>query len=518
MASGPADAPVATAAPPCLARGPSIAVRFLLNSASAKTGSPLTKSSILATASAIAAAITLASPLAAQVPTGEMGPLNASQKEFLGLYKELVETNTTQSSGSCTQAAQQIADRLTGAGMAPENVTLFTSADHPKDGGVVAVYPGTSSSEEPMLLLAHIDVVEAKREDWVRDPFKLIEENGYYYARGTADDKAMASIWADTLVRFAEAGYKPARTVKMALTCGEETDTAFNGANYLAQNKRDLIDAAFALNEGGGGRTDGKGHLLVQTIQVGEKIYQDYKLVATNPGGHSSQPVPDNAIYEMAGALQRIGAHEFPAEFNDTTRAFFAKSGAMRKDETGAAMVALVKNIDDADAMAVVNEDKALHSMLRTTCVATTIDGGHAVNALPQSVEANVNCRIFPGHTPAEVKDELTRLIDDPDVAIAFAREDKPLAMSPPLDPELIGPMEEVAKTYFPGVPVLPTMSTGATDGLYLSAVGIPTYGVPSIWGDPDGNGVHGLNERVEVKALYTARDYLYDLVKKLAG
>ncbi|WP_420605747.1 M20/M25/M40 family metallo-hydrolase [Novosphingopyxis sp.] len=472
------------------------------------------KSSIFA----IAAMMTAASPLAAQVPTGEMGPLNAGQKEFFGLYKELVETNTSQSVGSCTQAAAQIAARLSAAGMAQENIVPFSVAEHPKDGGLVAIYPGTDDSMEPMLLLAHIDVVEAKREDWERDPFKLVEENGYYYARGTVDDKAMAAIWADTLVRFAEAGYKPKRTVKMALTCGEETDTAFNGANYLATQKRDLIDAAFALNEGGGGRTDGKGKLLVQTIQVGEKIYQDYKLVATNPGGHSSQPVPDNAIYEMAGALERIGAHEFAAEFNDTTRAFFEKSGAMRPGETGAAMVALVKNIDDGDAMRIVNQDKALHSMLRTTCVATTIDGGHAVNALPQHVEANVNCRIFPGHTPAVVKDELTRLIADPEISIAFAREDKPLAMSPPLDPALIGPMEELAKKYFPGVPVLPSMSTGATDGLYLSAVGIPTYGVPSVWGDPDGNGVHGLNERVEVKALYTARDYLYDLVKQLAG
>ncbi|MBH9538407.1 M20/M25/M40 family metallo-hydrolase [Novosphingopyxis sp. YJ-S2-01] len=476
------------------------------------------KSSFLIAASAIAATMTAGAPVSAQVATGEMGALTPDQQQFFGLYKELIETNTTQSSGSCTQAAQQIADRLTAAGMAPENVTVFTVPEHPEDGGVVAVYPGTSSTEEPMLLLGHIDVVEAKRSDWERDPFKLVEENGYYYARGAVDDKAMSAIWADTLVRFAEAGYKPKRTVKMALTCGEETDTAFNGAQYLANEKRDWIDAAFALNEGGGGRTDGKGHLMVQTIQVGEKIYQDYKLVATNPGGHSSQPVPNNAIYEMAGALERIGSYDFPAEFNDTTRAFFQKSAAMRKDETGAAMKALVNDLGDEDAMAIVNKDKALHSMLRTTCVATTIEGGHAVNALPQRVEANVNCRIFPGHTPEEVKEQLAKLVDDPNITITLAREDKPLAKSPPLDPALIGPMETLAAKYFPGVPVLPSMSTGATDGLYMSAVGIPTYGVPSVWGDPDGNGVHGLNERVEVKALYTARDYLYDLVKTLAG
>ena len=484
------------------------------------------KLSFLASAAAIAVASMAAAPaiaqsaapVAAPTPTGMMGDLRPDQQEFRGLYKELVETNTTVTNGSCTQAAEQLATRLKAAGMDASQLTLFSVPEHPKDGGLVAVYPGTDPKMEPMLLLGHIDVVEAKREDWERDPFKLIEENGYFYARGTADDKAMSAIWADTLVRFAKAGYKPKRTVKMALTCGEETDTAFNGANYLAQNKRDLIDAAFALNEGGGGRTDGKGKLMVQTIQVGEKIYQDFKLVTTNPGGHSSQPVPENAIYEMAAALEKVGAHEFPAEFNDTTRAFFRKSGAMRQDETGAALTALVDNLDDADAMAIVNRDKALHSMLRTTCVATMIDGGHAVNALPQRVEANVNCRIFPGHKPADIQAELTQVIGDPGITITMAREDKPLASSPPLDPKLIGPMETLAKKYFPGVPVLPTMSTGATDGLYMSAVGIPTYGVPSIWGDPDGNGVHGLNERVEVKAIYTARDYLYDLVKELAG
>ncbi|WP_022672178.1 M20/M25/M40 family metallo-hydrolase [Novosphingopyxis baekryungensis] len=476
------------------------------------------KYSLLATVAAATLAGFAAAPAAAQTPTGMMGDLRPDQQDFRGLYQELVETNTTVTNGSCTQAAEQLATRLKAAGMDAANLTVFTTPEHPKDGGLVAIYPGTDAAMEPMLLLGHIDVVEAKREDWVRDPFKLIEENGYFYARGVADDKAMSAIWADTLIRFAKADYKPKRTVKMALTCGEETDTAFNGAQYLANEKRDLIDAAFALNEGGGGRTDGQGHLMVQTIQVGEKIYQDFKLVATNPGGHSSQPVPKNAIYEMAAALEKVGAYEFPAEFNDTTRAFFQKSGAMRQDETGAAMTALVANIDDADAMAIVNRDKSLHSMLRTTCVATMIDGGHAVNALPQQVEANVNCRIFPGHTPAEIQTELTKAIGDPGITITMAREDKPLASSPPLDPKLIGPMETLAAKYFPGVPVIPAMSTGATDGLYMSAVGIPTYGVPSIWGDPDGNGVHGLNERVEVKAVYTARDYLYDLVKDLAG
>lgn len=464
------------------------------------------------------AATLLAGSAMAQVPTGMMGPLRPDQQRFFDLYKELVETDTSVNGGSCTKAAAQIATRMKAAGFTDDQLISFSVPEHPEDGGLVAILPGTSATLKPMLLLAHIDVVAANRADWERDPFKLVEENGYYYARGIIDDKFQSAVWADALIRMKEAGTKPKRTIKMALTCGEETDTAFNGAQYLATQKRDLIDAAFALNEGGGGRTDGKGKLLVQTIQVGEKVYQDYKLTATNPGGHSSAPPPDNAIYDMARALDKISAHEFPAEFNDTTRVFFAKAGSMRGDDIGKAMVALTKNLNDASAMEVVNKDKSLHSMLRTTCVATMIDGGHALNALPQRVEANVNCRIFPGHTPAEIKDQLAAVIGNPKIAIAYGRDDKPLAKSPPLDPALIGPMEKLAAKYYPGVPVIPTMSTGATDGVYTGGAGIPTYGVPSIWGDPDGNGTHGLNERVEVKAVYTARDYLFDLVTALAN
>lgn len=466
---------------------------------------------------AIAAAALVTTGANAQMKIEPMGKLRPDQQRFFELYQELVETDTTLSNGSCTEAAAQLGARLEAAGFPRAGITLFSVPEHPKEGGIVAVWPGTSATLEPMLLLGHIDVVEAKRSDWEREPFDLIEEDGYYFARGIADDKFMSAVWADTLVRFAEEGYHPGRTVKLALTCGEETDTAFNGAQYLATERRDLIDAAFALNEGGGGRTDGNGTLLVQTVQVGEKIYQDYRLVVTNPGGHSSQPVPDNAIYRMADALGKIGNHEFPAELNDTTRAYFSKAAPLRVDEVGAAMSALVADLGNAEAMKLVNTDKAMHSMLRTTCVATMIDGGHAVNALPQRVEANVNCRIFPGHTPAEVKDELARIIGDPTIDITLVRDDKPLAKAPPLDPALIGPMERLAAKYFPGVPVIPSMSTGATDGVYTGGAGIPTYGVPSAWTDPDGNGTHGLNERLEMTGIYTGRDYLYELVRTLA-
>ncbi len=459
----------------------------------------------------------LATPAAAQVATGTMGPLRPDQQRFRALYEELVETNTTLSAGSCTQAAEQIAARLRAAGMAEQNLTLFSVPDHPKEGGLVAVYPGTSSTAKPILLLAHIDVVEANRADWQRDPFTLVEENGYFYARGSADDKAMAAVWADMLVRFASDGYRPKRTIKMALTCGEESDLAFNGANWLAQNRRELIDAAFALNEGGGGETDGQGHLVAQTIQVGEKIYQDFVLGTTNPGGHSSMPVPDNAIYRMSAALAKIAAHEFPAQFNDTTRAMFAQATVLRPGEIGDAAARLAADPSDTAAEAVVNRDRWMHSLLRTTCVATMIDGGHAKNALPQRVEANVNCRIFPGTTPAEVQAKLVEVIGDDAITIRPARTDKPLAQTPPLDPAVIGPMERLSQKYFPGVPVIPAMSTGATDGLYLSAVGIPTYGVAGIWGDPDGNGAHGLDERMEARSLYVGRDYLTDLVRAYA-
>jgi acetylornithine deacetylase/succinyl-diaminopimelate desuccinylase-like protein len=457
------------------------------------------------------------SAAAIAVPAGAQ-QLRPDQVQFRELYKELVETNTSLSVGSCTQAAEQIAARLKQAGYTDDQITLFSVPEHPKDGGIVAVLPGTSKTMKPILLLAHLDVVEAKRSDWTRDPFKLVEENGYFYARGSADDKSMAAIWADDMIRFKQSGYKPKRTIKMALTCGEETTYAFNGAQWLAQNRPDLIAAEFALNEGGGGDTDGHGKLLLQEMQVGEKAAQNYKLETTNPGGHSSIPVPDNAIYELAADIGRIAAFEFPLEMTDTTRAFFAKTGASRSDAMGKAMVALSANPADKAAEAIVNTDRTYHSMLRTTCVATLLEGGHANNALPQHAAANINCRIFPGHTVEEIQAKLAEVIADPKAKLTPVPPIRPIAKSPPLDPKVMGPAIALAAKYFPGVPVIPSMSTGATDGIFLEAIGIPTYGVPGPWGDPDGNGVHGLNERIETRSLYVGRDYLTDLVKAYAG
>ena len=443
--------------------------------------------------------------------------LRPDRAAFRELYEELVETNTTLSSGSCTLAAERMAKRLKAAGMPDSQITLFADPDHPREGGLVAVYPGTSRTLKPILAIAHIDVVEAKREDWVRDPFTLIEENGYFYGRGTLDDKAMAATLVDTLIRFQRSGYKPRRTVKIALTCGEETNGAFNGVEWLAANKRDLIDAEFALNEGGGGTSDGKGKVVEQAMQVGEKTFATYRLETRNPGGHSSVPRPDNAIYQLARALVRIEAHEFPLEMTETTRTYFREAGAGRKDETGAAMVALAANPADKAAEAIVNKDPFLHSNLRTTCVATMLDGGHARNALAQRAGAFVNCRIFPGHSVEEIRAELARVAADPGVTVTVLPPLRPSPPAPPLDPKVMDPAKKLAAKYFPGVPVVPTMSNGYTDATFLGAAGIPTYGVPGAWSDPDGNGAHGLNERIEVRSLYVGRDYLYDLIKAYA-
>jgi acetylornithine deacetylase/succinyl-diaminopimelate desuccinylase-like protein len=451
-------------------------------------------------------------------PVLAQAPLRPDQVKFRELYKELVETNTTLSVGSCTLAAEKMAARLKAAGYTDSDITMFAAPDHPKEGGLVAVLKGSDPKLKPMLLLAHIDVVEAKREDWTRDPFVMVEENGYYYARGTADDKAMAAMWTDSLIRFKQSGYTPKRTIKVALTCGEETTYAFNGAQWLAKNRPELIAAEFALNEGGGGDSDGKGKLVSQSMQVGEKAVQNFRIEATNPGGHSSIPVPDNAIYDLADALAKIRAYEFPIELTDTTRAYFRAVGTAKGGEEGAALIAIAANPNDKAADAVVSKDRIYHSMLRTTCVATLIDGGHANNALPQRAGANINCRMFPGRTVEETSAALAAAIGNPKITITTVPPIRPIAVPPPLDPKIMGPATKLAAKYFPGVPLIPVMSTGGTDAIFLAAIGIPVYGVPGPWGDPDGNGAHGLNERMEVKSVMVGRDYLHDLVIAYAG
>ncbi len=444
-------------------------------------------------------------------------PVRPDQAAFRALYKELVETNTSLSAGSCTLAAERLAARLQAAGFKDSDITLFATPEKPREGGLVAILKGSDARAKPILLLAHLDVVEAKREDWTRDPFVLVDENGYFYARGATDDKAQAAIWTDTLIRYKAAGKTPRRTLKLALTCGEESTDAFNGAEWLAKNKADLIAAEYALNEGGGGRLSPDGKPMGMAVQVGEKAVQNFKLEATNPGGHSSVPRPDNAMTDLAGAIVRVNTHDFAPQLNDTTRSFFKVMAAIAPAPMGPALATIAVTPADTGANAIVNRDPQFHSMLRTTCVTTMVSGGHAMNALAQRATAVVNCRMFPGSDPEAVSAELARIIDNPGVKVSLIPPLRPIAQTPPMNPAVIGPMQRLGQKYFPDVPFLSTMSTGATDGIYLATIGIPTYGVPGIFGDSDGNGVHGLNERLRVKSLYEGRDYLNELVHSLA-
>ena len=467
----------------------------------------------------LAGAFALAAAFAATSAHGQAAAPKPDQAAFRALYKELVETNTTASVGSCTLAAQQLAARLKAAGFPDSDLTVFSVPEFPKSGGLVAVYPGKDPKAKAVLLLAHLDVVEAKREDWTRDPFKLVEEGGFFYARGSMDDKAQAAIWADTLIRYRQEGFHPKRTIKMALTCGEEGGGPFNGASWLVQNRRALIDAEFALNEGAGGQLDDHGKRVAHTIEAGEKTSQSFTLEVTNPGGHSSRPVPDNAIYRLADALEKIRAYEFPVMLNDANRGYLTKMAKVAGGEQGAAMAALVANPADTRADAILSKDPSLHTMLRTTCVATQLSAGHAPNALPQRATANINCRIFPGVSREAVRAKLIELIGDPQVSVSkvVVARGEANAPAPPLTPQVLGPIEKVSAELWPGVPVVPILQAGATDGIALTAGGIPTYGVSGIFLEPNLGNIHGLNERVGVQALYEGRDFLYRLVKVYA-
>jgi len=457
-------------------------------------------------------ALALAAPLgaAAQAPRPD-------QLAFREIYKELVETNTTLSAGSCTEAAAKMGARLKAAGFSDSDIHLLTEPDHPKEGSLVAVLKGSNPKAGAVLLLGHLDVVEARREDWTRDPFVLVEENGYFYGRGTADMKGLDAIWVDTLIRLKQAKTPPKRTLKMALTCGEETAEAFNGANWHVQNHLDLIAADFVLNEGGGGRLNAAGERELMSVQVGEKAAQNYKLTVTNPGGHSSRPRPDNAIYQLAEALLKVRAYAFPTTFTDTTRITF-QMRAKQDDAVGRALKTLLADPKDAEAARVASTDVNVNSILHTNCVTTRLDAGHANNALPQRATAVVNCRIIPGETVEGTRETLEKVIGDPQVKVETIPPVRPIAVSPPLNPAVVDPMRALGEKHFPGVPLIPSMSSGATDGRYFGPAKIPVYGVPGVFGDPDGNGAHGLNERIRVRSLYEGRDYLFDLVKVYVG
>lgn len=461
-----------------------------------------------------------ATVMAAALPglAGAQGStIRPDQAAFRELYEELVETNTTLSVGDCTLAAQRMAARLKAAGFPDSDLHLIVEPTHPKEGNLVAILPGKDPKASAILLLAHIDVVEANRADWARDPFTLIEEDGWFYARGASDDKAQAAIWVDALIRYKTSGYTPRRTIKMALTCGEESDDALNGANLLVTKYRALIDAGLALNEGAGGLMDAAGKPISLSIQSGEKVYQDFHFEVTNPGGHSSRPYKDNAITRLSAALIKVGQDDFPVQLNETTRAYFTAMAPLVDAESGAAMRALVADPSDAAAAAVISRNPMWNSMLRTTCVPTQAKAGHAPNALPQRAWANVNCRMFPGTTTAQTAARLAQVIGDDKVTIVADATTLLTPPPPPLSEAVMRPLRKRGAQFWPGVPIVPFQSTGATDGKYTNAAGIPTYGLTGIFAEATGGGTHGLNERIRVKSLYDARDFLFLLVKDYA-
>jgi acetylornithine deacetylase/succinyl-diaminopimelate desuccinylase-like protein len=443
--------------------------------------------------------------------------LTPVQQQMRAIYQELVETNTTNSIGSCTLAAQKMAKRLKAGGFKDSEMQLIIPPGGPKKGNLVARLKG-DASKKPLLLLAHIDVVEANREDWERDPFKLVEENGMFYARGASDDKAMAAAFVNNMLLYKKEKLPLKRDIVMALTCDEElVPSKFDGAEYLVNHHRALIDAEIALNEGGGGLLDKEGKPVRHGIQAGEKIYQSFQLEVTNPGGHSSAPFKDNAIYHLADGLSRLGQFSFPFKLSPVTRAFYERMSKVEKGQVAEDMKAILQDPPDQTALDRLYAVSPVHnSTVRTTCVATKVDAGHADNALPQRARAIVNCRILPGEPIAEVQATLQRVVADDKIKITRVGEGVDGAM-PPMPPALLKAVEEISNDMWPGVPVIPTMSTGGTDGRFLNNAGIWTYGISGMFHGPEGSGAHGLNEHIRVKSLYDGQEYLYRLGKRLA-
>jgi acetylornithine deacetylase/succinyl-diaminopimelate desuccinylase-like protein len=442
--------------------------------------------------------------------------LNPQQQLAYDIYKELVEINTVTATGDTAKAAEAMAARLRAAGFADADVQAFSSA--PRKGNLVARLRG-SGTRKPILLLAHLDVVPANREDWSVDPFKLIEQDGYYYARGSGDDKYMAAAFVNNLIRYKSEGYKPERDIIVALETDEEIlDRDGLGIQWLLKNHRDLIDAEFALNEGGGvGLKDGKA--IRNSVQTSEKVSLSYLLEVKNKGGHSSVPSRDNAIYHLAEGLVRLSKFSFPLHLNETTRAYFERTAQFEGDQTAADMRTVLSDKPDPAAMSFVRlaANAVYNAQLRTTCVATMLEGGHAVNALPQLATAKVNCRIMPGEPVDEVKATLERVLADDQITVT--QLDRPVLSAPSaLHEEIMGSIEKLSQEFWPGAVVMPTMSAGATDGSYLRNAGIPTYGHSGLAGDIHDVRAHGKDERILVKSFYEGEDYLYRLVKMLSG
>ena len=461
---------------------------------------------------------TFAAVIAALACTASQAVTPAEDPAFRALYQELVEINTTRSVGSCTQAAQAMRAHLLAAGLPAADLQILAPAERPEDGALIAVLQGRDPSAKPILLLAHIDVVEAKRADWERDPFKLVEENGWFYARGSSDDKAMAAVFTDSLVRYRSENFRPRHAIKLALTCGEETPDVFDSVKWLTETRPEVLRAAFALNEGAGGELDAAGRHVALQIQAGEKVYQDFALETADVGGHSSRPTKNNPIVRLAEGLARLGAYNFAVQFNPATRGYFEAQSKLVAPALAADMRAVLE--DPADEAAVERlwaVNPGWNGSLRTTCVATQIEGGHASNALPQHVRANINCRILPGVAVRQVQSEIERVLADAKITVTPVGDPGMQSPPPPLSPAIMDPVRKVAAQLWPGVAIVPTMSTGATDGRYLNATGVPTYGLSGMFHDVEGSRAHGLNERIRVSSLMDGRRFLYEVVKLYA-
>jgi acetylornithine deacetylase/succinyl-diaminopimelate desuccinylase-like protein len=461
-------------------------------------------------------AILLAAALASVLATGgaRADGLNPQQQLAHDIYKELVEINTVTETGDTARAAEAMAARLRAAGFAEADVHVFSPA--PKKGNLVARLHG-SGARKPILLVAHLDVVPANREDWSVDPFKLTEKDGYYYARGSGDDKYMAAAFVSNLIRYRQEGYKPDRDIILALETDEEIlDRDALGIQWLIKNHRDLIDAEFALNEGGGvGLKDGKA--IRNSVQTSEKVSVMYQLEVKNRGGHSAVPMKDNAIYRLSEGLVRLSKFSFPLNLNETTRAYFGRIAQSENEPNAADIRAVLSDPPDAAAAARLTANPGYNAQLRTTCVATMLEAGQAANALPQVAGAKVNCRIMPGEPIDGVKAALERVLADDQIKVTQLEQTAPSAPAP-LNEAVMGSIEKLSREFWPTAMVLPVMSAGATDGSYLRNAGIPTYGHSGLAGEVNDSRIHGNDERIPVKSFYEGNEYLYRLVKLLCG
>jgi acetylornithine deacetylase/succinyl-diaminopimelate desuccinylase-like protein len=442
---------------------------------------------------------------------------SSGDADFRAMFKEMVETDTSVATGDCTLLANRIATRMKASGFPAAQISVLVPDNQPKAGNIVAVLPGANPQAGAVLMLGHLDVVNANRADWARDPFALLEEGGQFYGRGVSDMKAQDAIWTGAILRYNKEGYKPSRTIKLALTCGEEGGGFTNGASWLAQNHKDLIDAKIALTEGGGGDLDASGQRLAVTVMAAEKTTTNFTLELTGPGGHSSKPRNDNIIVALGQALANLKSLSFPTQLNDANRAYLTALAPRVDAASGAAMRTILTTPQDAAAIATLRGNVNWNAMLRTTCIPTLIEGGHASNAQPQRVRATINCRMLPGESPAAVRQAIVAAVNNPDVTVTGGAAGRTRPATPPLTAAVMAPIEKIAAQLWPGVPVTPVQETFATDSGALIAVGIPTYGFSALFRGEDAGNIHGLNEHISVQAVLEGREFLYRLIKAYA-